>query len=53
MTGPVSVREWMAAYQVVFHVMGLGERNALSKFIVHAYPEVSRLSDLPLHSPKL
>ncbi|MBL8542877.1 MAG: hypothetical protein JNJ63_03630 [Hyphomonadaceae bacterium] len=41
MGGPHRAREWEAAYQVAFHVMGLPARHALSKWIVHLHPDVS------------
>ncbi|HEX4081307.1 MAG TPA: hypothetical protein VHX61_20785 [Rhizomicrobium sp.] len=43
MNGPLSAREWIAAYQVAYHVMGLGERNPFSRFIMHLYPDVAEL----------
>ena len=36
MGGPSSVEAWDAAYQVAFHVMGLGKSHPLSRFIIHA-----------------
>ncbi len=41
MRGPASPQEWEAAYQVVRHVLGIKDRNRLSKYIVHVYPSVS------------
>lgn len=43
MSGPVSNREWMAAYQVAFHAMGLNARNPLSRYIIHVYPNVGEI----------
>jgi hypothetical protein len=43
MDGPLSEREWTAAYQVVHHAMGLGVRHPLSRFIIAAYPSVTEL----------
>lgn len=43
MRGPASEREWKAAYQVVEHLMGLKGRHALSRYIVHVYPDVAEL----------
>jgi hypothetical protein len=42
--GPISAREWMAAYQIVEHVMGLRARHALSPFVIHIYPDVAELA---------
>ena len=36
--GPKSPAEWEAAYQVVWHVLGLQGRHRLSPYIVHVYP---------------
>ncbi|HEY3637376.1 MAG TPA: hypothetical protein VGK90_04430 [Rhizomicrobium sp.] len=41
MQGPVCKREWIAAYHVVQHAMGLGERNPLSKYMIHIYPSIA------------
>jgi hypothetical protein len=38
MMGPRTVAEWEAAYQVVWHVMGLEKRHPLSRYVVHVYP---------------
>jgi hypothetical protein len=43
MGGPVSEREWMAAYKVAYHAMGLGARNPLSRYIIHTYPNVAEI----------
>lgn len=40
MDGPQSVREWQAAYQVAYHVMGLGRRHKLKPFIIEVFPDV-------------
>lgn len=40
MGGPSSPEVWEAAYQVAFHVMGLGKRHALSKYLVEVFPAV-------------
>jgi hypothetical protein len=39
--GPQTTAEWQAAYKVVDHVMGLRERHALSRYIIHLYPSVA------------
>jgi hypothetical protein len=39
--GPRTMAEWQAAYQIVNHVMGLRERHALSRYIIHLYPSVA------------
>jgi len=41
--GPETKAEWEAAYKVVHHIMGLSERHALSRYVVHIYPHVSDL----------
>jgi hypothetical protein len=38
MHGPNSPAEWEAAYQVVWHVLGLQERHPLARYIIHVYP---------------
>jgi hypothetical protein len=38
MKGPSTQKEWEAAYQVVWHVLGIEDRHALSKYIIHVYP---------------
>ncbi|SHF28827.1 hypothetical protein SAMN02745157_2110 [Kaistia soli DSM 19436] len=40
MHGPHSDAAWEAAYQVVWHVMGLPKRHALSSYVVHVHPDV-------------
>jgi hypothetical protein len=40
MHGPSSEAEWRAAYQVVWHVLGIPRRNELSAAIVDIYPDV-------------
>jgi hypothetical protein len=44
MKGPTTAAEWEAAYQVAWHVLGVSKRHALSKYIIHVYPDVARLS---------
>jgi hypothetical protein len=41
MNGPTTQEAWEAAYQVAFHVMGLPKRHALSRYILHVFPDVS------------
>ena len=36
--GPNSAAEWDAAYEVVWHVLGVPKRHPLSPYIVHVYP---------------
>lgn len=43
MGGPRTPEAWAAAYSVMDHVMGLRARHRLSRWIVHAYPDVSAL----------
>ncbi|HWJ74112.1 MAG TPA: hypothetical protein VNX29_13175 [Kaistia sp.] len=38
--GPSSEEAWQAAYQVVWHVMGLPKRHALSPYLLHVHPDV-------------
>jgi hypothetical protein len=40
MRGPTSAEAWRAAYDVALHVMGLRRANPLSRYIIHAYPDV-------------
>jgi hypothetical protein len=40
MGGPTTEEAWDAAYQVAFHVLGLGKRHPLSRFVLHVYPDV-------------
>lgn len=40
MGGPTSAREWHAAYQVAYHVMGLGRRHKLTPYIIEVFPDV-------------
>jgi len=42
MGGPTSAREWHAAYQVAHHVMGLGRRHKLTRYIIEVFPDVGR-----------
>ncbi len=41
MAGPTCAEAWEAAYQVAGYALGLGNRHALSRFIIHAYPSVA------------
>lgn len=45
MHGPSSDEAWDAAYQVVWHVMGLPKRHALSHYVLQVHPDV-RLNGL-------
>lgn len=38
---PTSREVWQAAYQVAFHVMGLGARHRLSPYIIEVFPDVA------------
>ena len=40
MGGPSSAREWHAAYQVAYHVMGLGRRHKLTPYIIEVFPDL-------------
>lgn len=33
---------WEAAYQIAFHVLGLGRRHALARYVLHVYPDVTQ-----------
>lgn len=44
MDGPISPREWEAAYLVAAYAMGLPERHTLSRFIIHLHPNVESLA---------
>jgi hypothetical protein len=41
MSGPRSEREWNAAYQVVWHVLGVPKQHKLAPFIIEIFPDVS------------
>jgi hypothetical protein len=43
MGGPASEAEWRAAYQVVWHVLGVDKKHRLSPFVVEIYPDVSEI----------
>jgi hypothetical protein len=43
MEGPAEAGEWRAAYQVVWHVMGLGRRNPLVAHVIEVHPHVREL----------
>jgi hypothetical protein len=43
MSGPKTCAEWQAAYKIVMHVLGLPDRNKLSKYIIEAYPTVAAI----------
>lgn len=40
MNGPNTVEAWEAAYAIAWHVMGVGKRHVLSRYIVEVYPDV-------------
>jgi hypothetical protein len=40
MKGPFGQAEWEAAYQVVWHVLGIPKRHKLSAYIVEVFPDV-------------
>ena len=40
MGGPETEEAWEAAYAVAWHVMGLGKRHALSRYIIEVYPDI-------------
>jgi len=42
-SAPRSEAEWVAAYRVVHHVMGLGARHSLARYVIHLYPEIAEL----------
>ena len=44
MDGPNTRAEWEAAYRVVHHVMGLRADHALSRHVLHIYPDVRTLT---------
>jgi hypothetical protein len=41
MGGPTTSEAWRAAYDVAFHVMGLGKRHALTPYIIEVFPVVA------------
>jgi len=47
MDGPASPESWRAAYQVVWHVMGLPKRHALSPYLIEVFPHVAAYEALP------
>lgn len=44
MNGPTSAEAWKSAEMVINSVMGIPKRNRLSRYIIHAYPDVSQLA---------
>jgi hypothetical protein len=40
MAGPSTEAEWRAAYQVVWHVLGIPRRHKLSPYIIELFPDV-------------
>jgi hypothetical protein len=42
-SGPSSAGEWEAAYQIVWHVLGVGKSHLLSRHVMDVYPEVREL----------
>ncbi len=40
MKGPTTAEVWQAAYEVAFHVMGLGRRHDLSRYVLEVFPDV-------------
>jgi len=44
MRGPRSEREWSAAYQVVWHVLGVPKEHRLSPYVIEIFPDVDRLN---------
>jgi hypothetical protein len=53
MNGPATRAEWEAAYEIVFHVMGLRRDHRLSRFILHVYPDTRMLGDQARISPPM
>ena len=41
MVGPTSAAEWMAAYHVALHALGLGPRHRLARYVIDVFPDVS------------
>ena len=41
--GPTSAAEWIAAYRILEHALGLPPRHALSDHILHVFPDVRSL----------
>jgi hypothetical protein len=44
MQGPMTREEWEAAYTVVWHVLGVSDRQPLFAYVIHCYPQVSELA---------
>lgn len=40
MAGPTSAAEWMAAYRVALHALGLSPRHRLSPYTIEVFPDV-------------
>jgi hypothetical protein len=40
MNGPASEAEWKAAYQIVWHVLGIPARHNLSRYIIEIFPHI-------------
>ncbi|WP_079731340.1 hypothetical protein [Novosphingobium mathurense] len=46
MKGPSTPETWQAAYDVAFHLMGLGKRHSMSRYIIEVFPKVEGRSDM-------
>jgi hypothetical protein len=46
MGGPASEAEWGAAYQVVWHVLGVEKKHRLSSLVLEIYPDVGDIGTL-------
>lgn len=40
MAGPTSAAEWMAAYHVALHALGLSPRHRLARYVIEVFPDV-------------
>lgn len=40
MAGPISAAEWMAAYRVALHALGLSPRHRLAPYTIEVFPDV-------------
>jgi hypothetical protein len=43
MSGPASKAEWLAVYQVAWHVMGIGTRHPLAPAMIEVFPPIEDL----------
>ena len=47
MNGPKSEAEWNAAYQVVWHVLGVQDKNKLAPYLIEIFPDAEGIHSSP------